>query len=680
MISKKAFVHIGFPKTGTTSLQAFFYQHRADFLRHGVLYPETGRLWHAQHELAGLFQSEEKRLYWVKTNLEKPYLQMLQEELQDSRNSTLILSSEAFTFIDKHGDLKDFLNKCGFQDIEIVCVFKRQDLWMESAFTQIYKIGLVDFNFKAYLDSQVNRQKRIDYISYLEPWEKVFGKESIGVEILDHEIGHKDIVPPVLNRLGVEGMVHKYSRERHNPALAPDALHYAHLIHKENGNELLGWFLQLLEEYSEQQRNPKLIFLENEERENLLGKYNSINRKLGEKYLGRETVFSDFEGFENPVMLCPELHDVDFGPVCLYVMNEIKKRAVFRQKAQWLERLQYLENQNARIEDFMKSLKRNKKKISRNMGPDSQGMDSVDPGNRGCSKVAIITRTKNRPIMLPRVLRSIGQQTFKDFIWVLVNDSGDWKPIEEIAEQAEELGINVKVLHREKSIGMEAASNDGVRQSNSQYIVIHDDDDTWEAEFLERTVGYLDESLNVPGVITWSNRIDENIENNCIRFSGVSPYNHWLKNVYLSDLAIENRFPPISFLFRRSAYEAVGGFDEELPVLGDWDFHLKILMKGDIHVLPYVLANYHFRVNLEKDNIYGNTVTSGVEKHILYDAIYRNRKLREDIKNGTSGIGSLLALGQMFRRTNHLSDVFARLTHASHSNRLLSFIRKVLKV
>ena len=30
--------------------------------------------------------------------------------------------------------------------------------------------------------------------------------------------------------------------------------------------------------------------------------------------------------------------------------------------------------------------------------------------------------------------------------------------------------------------------------------------------FSRRTVGYLDENLDVPGVITWSNRIDEILE------------------------------------------------------------------------------------------------------------------------------------------------------------------------
>ena len=41
---------------------------------------------------------------------------------------------------------------------------------------------------------------------------------------------------------------------------------------------------------------------------------------------------------------------------------------------------------------------------------------------------------------------------------------------------------------------MEAASNLGVRSSESTYIAIHDDDDLWDPQFLERTVATLDET------------------------------------------------------------------------------------------------------------------------------------------------------------------------------------------
>lgn len=295
-------------------------------------------------------------------------------------------------------------------------------------------------------------------------------------------------------------------------------------------------------------------------------------------------------------------------------------------------------------------------------------------------KVAIITRTRNRPIMLPRVLTSIKNQTFKNYVWVLVNDAGEKQPIEKIANEAIKFDIEVKVIHREKSIGMEAASNHGIRCSDSKYIVIHDDDDTWENKYLEKTVAYLEKHENASGVITLTNRIDEIIVDDRITIKNICPYNHWIKNIYLCDLAIENRFPPISFLFRRSIYDLVGGFDERLPVLGDWDFNLRILIEGEIHVIPYILSNYHFRLNSDDNCNYGNTVTSGIDKHILYDAIYRNEKLREDIKSGKFGIGALLSIGQMHRRTNHFLDSMQRISNGCRRNFIVSMLGKLLKI
>ena len=106
-------------------------------------------------------------------------------------------------------------------------------------------------------------------------------------------------------------------------------------------------------------------------------------------------------------------------------------------------------------------------------------------------KVAIITRTKNRPLLLARAMHSIRDQTFKDYIWVLVNDAGEQESVDEIANQAREHGLECRVIHRDRSVGMEAASNHGIRESDSEFIVIHDDDDSWEDGFLEQTVPFL---------------------------------------------------------------------------------------------------------------------------------------------------------------------------------------------
>ena len=43
-------LHIGLPKTGTTSLQAALSENRESLLRHGVVYPETGLNGNGKHK------------------------------------------------------------------------------------------------------------------------------------------------------------------------------------------------------------------------------------------------------------------------------------------------------------------------------------------------------------------------------------------------------------------------------------------------------------------------------------------------------------------------------------------------------------------------------------------------------------------------------------------------------
>ncbi len=245
-------------------------------------------------------------------------------------------------------------------------------------------------------------------------------------------------------------------------------------------------------------------------------------------------------------------------------------------------------------------------------------------------KVAVITRTKDRTILLQRALQSVLKQTFKDFIWVVVNDGGEKEAVDTVAAEAESKGVEVRVLHHRQSKGMEAASNAGIRCCGSEYIVIHDDDDSWEAEFLEKTVKFLDNEPLFAGVITHTLWVNEVIENNCPVTTSSYGFNTRLKSVYFMEMLMANNFPPISFLYKRDIYNKIGGYNETLPVLGDWDFNIRFLKEADIGVVPELLALYHHR-NTITDIVdpYGNSVHAGMSKHIRYDAVLRNHYLRK---------------------------------------------------
>jgi GT2 family glycosyltransferase len=281
------------------------------------------------------------------------------------------------------------------------------------------------------------------------------------------------------------------------------------------------------------------------------------------------------------------------------------------------------------------------------------------------AKVAVITRTKDRPLMLPRVRASIESQTFTDFVWVLVNDAGVKDPVDATADLARQRGVNVEVIHRTQSTGMEAASNDGVRQADSRYIVIHDDDDSWQPDFLKDMVDFLDKNDKYGGAICHSNKVVERIDGSQIQETWRGPYNYWIEAVHLADMLEFNTFSPISYLIRRSVYDELGGFDETLPVLGDWDFNMRALLNSDIGVVPKALANYHFREAGAPSDSYSNSLGAGIDKHVAFDAIYRHRKLREDIAKNQVGLGFLLQQGRQLMHTNSRLDVLVKIKAAT---------------
>ena len=51
-------------------------------------------------------------------------------------------------------------------------------------------------------------------------------------------------------------------------------------------------------------------------------------------------------------------------------------------------------------------------------------------------KVAVITRTRSRPRMLDRALKSVLNQRMKDFIWVVVNDGGEQTHVNRVVDRA----------------------------------------------------------------------------------------------------------------------------------------------------------------------------------------------------------------------------------------------------
>ncbi len=262
------------------------------------------------------------------------------------------------------------------------------------------------------------------------------------------------------------------------------------------------------------------------------------------------------------------------------------------------------------------------------------------------SSIGIITRTKNRPTLLRRALQSVVKQSFANWKLVVVNDGGAAGPVDQlIAELPQSCREKIQVVHHTESKGMEAASNVGLARLQTDYVLIHDDDDSLHPEFCQQTVGYLDNPPHprVRGVVTGTERVIERVRGDTVRELKRFRYNRELRTVELRRMLAGNVFAPIAFVFSREACEELGGFREDLPVLGDWEYNVRFLQRYEIGVIPEVLAYYHDR-DQRSDEGYASSMTSKARLHEFYGSFLRNEWLREDLSNKRPGIGLIASV------------------------------------
>ncbi|SEP18210.1 glycosyltransferase family 2 protein [Trujillonella endophytica] len=270
--------------------------------------------------------------------------------------------------------------------------------------------------------------------------------------------------------------------------------------------------------------------------------------------------------------------------------------------------------------------------------------------------VAVVVRTRDRPLMLERALADVCAQTFPDWELVVVDDGGDAAVVDDLVAARPGLAGRVTVLHNAESRGMEAASNQGIGASASEFVAIHDDDDTWHPEFLARTVAHLRETGDA-GVAVRTEIVWERVRDGRLEEESREVFAPEARSFSLAQLLRSNRVVPISLLYRRSVHDEVGPFREDLPVVGDWEFNLRLAQSQcPIGFLDgEVLAFWHQRP--EADGALVNSVFARARDHRAADLRVREEALRAHVRR--HGVGGLLYLtGYLRTEIDHLHNLF----------------------
>ena len=257
-------------------------------------------------------------------------------------------------------------------------------------------------------------------------------------------------------------------------------------------------------------------------------------------------------------------------------------------------------------------------------------------------KVAIITRTKNRPQFLERAVKSVVAQTEGDFIHVILNDGGDKGVVENVLSRYPDK--RRQVIHNKESVGLARALNQAIKASESKYIVILDDDDAMHEDRLKMSLAVAQMRNAVATVVPMEIVVEDIDEEGKIVELERKPHpESWTGEISLFKQAHKNYLSNGAIMYTREAYEEVGGYDEELPTSEDWDFGIRLMLKYNVEQVDsdVALVYYHQRPNVKDTNM-GNSVHAGVREQERAVMMLRNNYLRRDLKKGVFGIGYIM--------------------------------------
>lgn len=222
--------------------------------------------------------------------------------------------------------------------------------------------------------------------------------------------------------------------------------------------------------------------------------------------------------------------------------------------------------------------------------------------------VSIIVPAYNHAVYLTFTLQSILAQTYTNWEAIVVDDESTDNTSEVVAQFADP---RIRYIWQ-KNLGMAGARNTGIHAARGEFISFLDDDDMWYPDYLSSVTTKLLEYPDAGACYTGSQMVDSD---------GLPLYQQNTKvvlPVQMFDSLIERGFfPPCSVTVRRTCFENLGVFDQNLQGYADWDMWLRIVQEYQFIGVPQVLVKYRIHSGGLSSNIQHMFTDNlkAVEKH-----------------------------------------------------------------
>jgi len=200
------------------------------------------------------------------------------------------------------------------------------------------------------------------------------------------------------------------------------------------------------------------------------------------------------------------------------------------------------------------------------------------------TKVSICVPNYNYGEYIGECIRSILNQTYKDFELIIVDDASTDNSIEIIESFSDS---RIRVYENDENLGITKNWNQCLKYATGDYIAIFHSDDIYHSEIIEQEVKVLSHFKNIHLVST---KATTNIQ----RLKDKNEYKYILYTPFefMKFLFGGHTLVCPSVMVRQECYEDIGRYNEDLIFLEDQEFYLRAALKYGLAKIDNVLMFY----------------------------------------------------------------------------------------
>jgi glycosyltransferase involved in cell wall biosynthesis len=179
---------------------------------------------------------------------------------------------------------------------------------------------------------------------------------------------------------------------------------------------------------------------------------------------------------------------------------------------------------------------------------------------------------------LDEAVESVFKQTYRHFELIVVDDASTDETEQLVGRYA-----GVRFIRRSKNSGQAAARNEGARNATGRFLAFLDQDDLWKPTFFQDTLPILEAHPDAAVVHCDGYQINET--GDILEYDAAMKHTDSITQMLRGghDVATSGS------LFRKTSFDAIGGYDEELAVWEDIDLAIRLFQRFTILHLPQPL-------------------------------------------------------------------------------------------